>query len=65
MFVLNGLENGWMDFDDSFLFVHYGSRRGHNQLWFLIGGDINYIININYFTKNKERKITHKNNTSV
>ena len=34
MFVSNGLETGWMDFDDSFLFLfaHYGSRSGHSQL---------------------------------
>ena len=36
-----------------------------NGFRFLIGGFINQIININYFTKNKERKIKHKNNTSV
>ena len=25
LFFWNGLEHGWMDFDDSFLFAHYGS----------------------------------------
>ena len=48
--VLEELENGRIDFDNSFLFAHYGFWLKHGKLRVLIGGLINQVINFNYFT---------------
>ena len=62
----NGLKNDWMDFNDSFfILLTMDPEEVIVNFDFLIEGFINYIISIDYFTKNKERKIAHKKNTSV
>ena len=34
VFVRDNLENGWMDFDNFFLFAHYGPRLTHELFRF-------------------------------
>ena len=65
MFFPDEIENKWIDFDNSYficlLWINTWCTLTFNRRLH----QLDNIISVNGFAKNKEKKITHKNITSV